>query len=343
MIDADQAGKAILTAGRNTCVSVWDFPESSGINTFQVGANPVIRFDPHQPALLWVANAEETLCLWETTGGTRLAEVSISGDAPLTMDVARDTGVVVTCGVRALRFWQYDGGKLTECRETITHDEELHSVAISPDSSRVAAYDAAGRVVLWDGKTGRLLGTHEMGKTPSTVGGLVSFNADGSRLAAAGLHQTLWVFTTSDLELVKKLPGVAGADVTVLRWHPSDPDTVWFGDTDGQVRGTHVSDNSDTLGKRFSVATAGLAFDTQGERVAGVDDLGNIRIIDPNSMGKVIDRRLPRTSQDTPVGLDGHRQRNMGRLSKTAARCRRLLGANCRICQRKCSHNDVPR
>jgi serine/threonine protein kinase/WD40 repeat protein len=301
---ADSGASLVFVAGRNSFIGVWDFLESEGIERFAVGRNPAIRFDPKRSNVLWIADEAGTLSVWDASKGQKLRDVSIKGIVPRSLDLASRTGVAVIAGDGAVRFWQFSEGRLTELREALTHDRPLQCVAISPDASRVAGYDADGYVVLWKGVAGSLLGKEEMGRVESRGGGLVAFNSDGSRLAVAGPGQQLSVFDAVNLRRIKNLAEVTGNGVTVLRWHPVNPDILWFGDTRGTTEGISVSTNAVVREARIQDEVKGLAIDPRGDRVAAVGYAGELRIVDPTWMGEVIKRKVVRDPGVWPTSLD---------------------------------------
>ena len=297
-VQVTPTGDTVFTAGKNTCIGHWDFSESRGIAHLKVGHEPCIRFDPRKPHLLWVASEDAQLSVWDTRTSTELCTFVLKGKAPCGLDIATEECVAVVCVKESVRFFRLRGSELEECRTTISHDVPLRNAAISPDASRVAAYDAKGNVVLWDSETAEQLGIANLGG--AAVSGAIAFNSDSSQLAVAGAGQNVSVFETESFEFIKTLPGIAGDGATVLRWHPSDPNVLWAGDTLGTVIGWSVSDNSRLKNTQFPSPVVGLSLSPSGERVAAVESAGAFRVVDPKWIGKVLERRVARIGPDNP-------------------------------------------
>ena len=139
---------------------------------------------------------------------------------------------------RNVQVWHTDSGT---SQFTLSHAHQVSQVAISPDSSTVAAATCLtvvsdecteGGVWLWDLFTGRL-STKKLTGFPNTVESL-AFSADGSALVVGSRDGTLRVYATSDFKLLIFETSIPGGISTLA----VSPDGGWLatGNNNGEIQ-----------------------------------------------------------------------------------------------------------
>ncbi len=299
-------GGRVYTTGQNTGVNMWDVSASTGITAFSVGPRPRIMFDHTASEIVWVATGDGSLALWDSRQAKRLGTRQVSDQAVDGFCAAADTPLVATSAGTTVGFWERRGRTIAKARPDIVLPHRVRNVALSPGGHYVAAYDEEDQVLVRNLEKGigatismaSAAGTTESGEPPAeAVEGCLAFNADGTKLAAAGPGQSVWILAVPSLQLIKKLYLVAGKGGTVLQWHPTDPDTVFAGDTAGRFGARTVSNNQDVrAGGMFSSSVVAIAFTPGADRVAAVSRGGRMRIFDvPRRLGSQLEIQLPRT------------------------------------------------
>lgn len=285
-------GKSLLTAGSDTAVKKWSLVRDDAITRFEVGAKPQVRFDVRRPELLWVGDADGTLSVWNSRSGKLFAALPAAhGGAIAALDATRD-GLVVTAGLdRQLRFWTLNGDTIGQRGKDIALQEPARSVALSPDGSRVAAYNSADAVALWEVASGHLLGRASLADPAAgpAVGGIVAFNCDGKTLAAVGPGQSSWLLDSRSLAgSPRSIYLAAGAGGTALAWHPNDPGRLVGGDTAGRLCAYPTADSSFYLGGYGPAGVLSLSFSPDGKRLAALRSDRSVSIIDPHLVGQIL-------------------------------------------------------
>jgi WD40 repeat protein len=97
-----------------------------------------------------------------------------------------------------------------------SHEGPVASLAYAPDGEIVASGGSDGRVGLWDGRTGALLGTVLPGQpnTPLTA----EFLADGHTLQIASFNGAIYTWDTRPQHWVKYACTVVGRNLTKAEW-----------------------------------------------------------------------------------------------------------------------------
>lgn len=300
-------GKTLLTAAADTAVKRWTLEHPNGITSFEVGPAPRVRFDPVHPHLLWVGDKRGTLALWDSRQKTQHFAREAAHQGAITGIDQAAGGIVVTAGEdRRLCFWTYREGKIASIYSEILLAKEPRSVALSPDGKRVAVYDRADQVFMWETATGQLLGQTSMydPKHGPAVAGLVNFNADGTILSVAGPWQSFRLFDGATLAGPLRNPYMmAGQGGSAVAWHPRDPKRVVGGDTSGRICTDPPHENStfDLSRIRYLHFIRSLCFHPNGGRFAALDANGVIQVFDPLWTGMVY-----QTRSDHPDPTDIH-------------------------------------
>ncbi len=149
---------------------------------------------------LFVGGADAIVRVWDIKRGTELGRIPGTGLNQV-LAVSANTQVILTGSssppTRAI-LWQYDPktASATVKHRLGGHEESVASVAISADSLRAVTADRAGRIVLWNVKTGQpigspidlLLGTRINDVTFSPDGESLWIAADDQRLSRLDLR-----------------------------------------------------------------------------------------------------------------------------------------------------------
>jgi WD40 repeat protein/tRNA A-37 threonylcarbamoyl transferase component Bud32 len=288
-------GRFGYTAGRDGWLKRWDLTGGETTTRFRVGAGPITRFDPTAPRLLWVGSADGSLALWDSVVGVVRDTASAHEGGVGALDVSTRANLAATWGRDGrIRFWTRQGERIRPVGGGLAHPRALRSLALSPDGRRLATYDERDWVGLWTVPSGASLGRIEIrGEVEGmeTVGGLVAFNADGTRIAAAGPSQTFWILSGEDASVDQKTFNVvAGKGGTAVAWHPRDRGLLASGDSAGRVYGYPRPDGHffHTDGAPANQEVVGLAFSPDGGRLAALYSEGSIVLFDHKWIGTVL-------------------------------------------------------
>ncbi len=144
---------------------------------------------------LLVGGGDAVVRIWSLERGTELGTAVRTG-LNNTLAVSRDGRLLVTGAndpdLRAVAWTLGGSGNVTAKRlhEWAGHEEALAAVAIAPDKRVVATADRAGRVILWDTTTGRMIGKPIDDRLGTRIND-VAFDSDGSGVWIAADDQRL--------------------------------------------------------------------------------------------------------------------------------------------------------
>ena len=106
----------------------------------------------------------------------------------------------------------------------VGHDAAAGPVVFSPDGLVLVSGGADGNIVVWDGRTGALVGTVPTGRPD--VATYPAFLADGHSLVVVASDGTVHSFDTDPRAWVAFACAVAGRELTTTEWADAVGDHV---------------------------------------------------------------------------------------------------------------------
>lgn len=281
----------LLTIGRDCLIKRWQLRPLETVSRLRTGDAPAIAFDLREPNALWAATADGRLTVYDVETAQAICHVDAHNDPVECLAIGARRDTVATCAGNRIRLWRREGKEIVRIGE-LTAERPVRSLALSPAGDRLATYDADDRVALWDVSSRRLLARQSMRETGPgvAVGGIVSFSADGTLLAAAGPGQSTWLLDGRSLAIVHRPSIAAGRGATALAWQPGAENVLFGGDTIGRVHGYPTELRRALLSKLLgrtlgNVRIAGIAFTPEGSRLAAATIDGQLLIADPTWIG----------------------------------------------------------
>jgi hypothetical protein len=158
-------GEWLATADRNGGISIWDADNGLEIHTLAGHKSAVTALSWRPDSKLLASVSEDgSLKIWEMNEGKQAKTWNPHPAGVLSVAYTHD-GRLVTCGRdNQVVAWGADGNKLKSFDFT---NELPVRVVFSHDGERVIAADWAGKVAVWNAKTGKVVG--EIAANPPTV------------------------------------------------------------------------------------------------------------------------------------------------------------------------------
>jgi len=239
-------GHHAYLGGQDSTVTRWALDGASTFWSFQVGAQPILRPVAYVADQFWVADAQGSLEIWNARVRQSQASLPHAHQGRIiALDAATRAEIAVTAGEdRAIRLWRRgDQGDIRPASGSneIKLDRTIRSLAITPDGSRIAAYDDSDMLCLWSVGDRRLIRETQLAHLQNPGSdfqhGRVAFSGDGKSLAVCGQSQDFFIYSGETLELKEKLPNiVAGDGGTAIVWAPRGKAHGLASDTMGRVK-----------------------------------------------------------------------------------------------------------
>lgn len=293
--------KSFYTAGSGTHLLRWQWDREQGITKFEAGEFPLMQFDLHDPELLWVGDKNGKLSIYHSRTGKEITTVDAHCGPILSVGRTAKTGIILTCGEDGhILRWKRSSKRIVQAGPEIIHTQELLHAAISPDGSKIVAYDVDNQVQLWN-TSGQLQKSVDVQQQEEDgfVTGLIEFNKDGTQFSIAGQGQLVWILSAEDLLILKRPYMAAALGCTAMVWHPRQ-ELLIGGDSDGRLRSFPPSSIPNIGSKEQASA---MAFTPDGKRFAAGGISGSFLIMDLDHAGLVL-RRVSKEGQIVDLKFD---------------------------------------
>jgi eukaryotic-like serine/threonine-protein kinase len=193
----------LASASFDKTIRLWDAAtgEEKGILRGHTDRVRTLAFSPDARTLASAGN-DRQIRLWDVVTRSELG-APLGGHKNHIYAVAfsPDTKTLFSSGTdKTIRVWDWSVG---QCRSVWPTDDDIGSLAVSPDSQTLAAGDHLGRVTLWDAAREKARAPLK-GHTGDVLG--LAFSPDGLTLASAGRDETvrLWDPATAQELLILK-------------------------------------------------------------------------------------------------------------------------------------------
>jgi hypothetical protein len=157
-------GEMLATADRNGGVTVWDADSGQELFTTPGHKGAVTAISWRTDSKVIATSSEDgTVKLWEASEGKQARTWNAHPGGALDVAYSRD-GRLVSCGRDgSVVTWTAEGNKIKACE---FFGETALRCAFTDEGTRVVATDFAGRVAIWEAKTGHRLGELDANPLP---------------------------------------------------------------------------------------------------------------------------------------------------------------------------------
>jgi hypothetical protein len=212
-------GEWLASADRNGGIVIWDADNGLEIHTLAGHKSAVTSLSWRPDSKVLASVSEDGAAkIWEMQEGKQARTWNPHPSGVLSISYTHD-GRIVTCGRdNQVTAWTADGTKLKSFEFT---NELPVRATFTHDGARVVATDWAGRVTVWDAKTGKRVG--ELAANPPTIaeqisaaqGRLNELQSGGGKPSAAALAtQAELAAVQKELEAAQAALAKAKADLT---------------------------------------------------------------------------------------------------------------------------------
>ncbi|KAJ0153276.1 Delta(24(24(1)))-sterol reductase [Fusarium oxysporum f. sp. albedinis] len=230
----------IASGGRDRTVKIWDITTGVCRHTLEGHDDEIhsITFLPDGQSL---AAASNTIKIWDTK--TELCLRTLEGHEEPVSSVASSPDGHLKTGKYLKNLKEYSGRVylvaflpnnqrlVSGSTDSTAHDEEVMSVAFSPDSKRLAAVSVFNGIKIWDAATGSSLPVLEIS---ARFGIAIAFSADGKRLALDETESVIKLFDAETGTIMQTLKGFGGPVTSVA--FTADGQHLVSGSEDGLVK-----------------------------------------------------------------------------------------------------------
>jgi WD40 repeat protein/uncharacterized caspase-like protein len=209
-------GRAVASGTLGGTLRVWEVTTGAVVQTMKVnGGISSLAFSSDGRHIL--SSDDKTLRLWNATTGALIRSFSGHSENVHAVAISRDGSRLASGGSdHSVKIWDARTGQLVftlveqepgnaTIKGSMEHARRrVHSVAISPDGSRVASGSLDTTIKLWDISTGKLLRK----STPSS-GMAATFSSDGNFIFTGGTDEKVRRWDARDLRLTKTFEGMS--------------------------------------------------------------------------------------------------------------------------------------
>ncbi|ELU35962.1 WD40 domain-containing protein [Rhizoctonia solani AG-1 IA] len=201
-------GSRIAAAGEDKVIYMFNAHDGTPALETPVGHTNWIKsvaFSPNGSYL--VSGGDDGICLWDATSGKLLSgPLRVYGSWILSISFSPDSRHIVsaldTSDDTTIRVWEVDDGTLTPTDLVGRHDDQVNSVAFSPDVELVVPGCGNRKIRMWDSKTMSLVfdpfGSQQHTQQITSV----TFSFDGRLVASGSDDGTICIFDSHSGGLV---------------------------------------------------------------------------------------------------------------------------------------------
>jgi WD40 repeat protein/serine/threonine protein kinase len=310
------SGERLASASFDRTVKVWDTATDKQLPTLDLHTGNVecVAFSPDSRRI--ASGGEDlTVRIWDSATGQEV--LGLRGHAGRCGCVAfSPDGRLASASIdRTIRIWDATPLRGNEEREVLTfqeHNDEIRSVAFSPDGQRIASASQDGPVKVWDSATGKMNFTFS--DYTRIVFGLAWHPLGGQRIATVGFdgrRNSVKVLDAQTGLEVFALP--AGEAYHTVAISPDDRYLV-TGSSNGvlQVWDAGNGQPVKTLGTH-DLEIRGVVFSQDGQHLVSASGDGKVKLWDATRLDRqqvprhTLSTRVPGPSLNVAFSPDGRR------------------------------------